>query len=77
VQGRGKNKGSHLANLRPWGVGGRVKRVWRTFLHSQECGNEEGSGMGQGERDSGKGASGALRGHYGFMHNVEMSGSGF
>jgi hypothetical protein len=33
--------------------------------------------MGRGERDSGKGASGAVRGHYGFMHNVEMSGSGF
>ena len=32
--------------------GGGVKRVWRTFLHSQECGNEEGaewSGAG-GER---------------------------
>ena len=30
-----------------------------------------------GERDSGKGVGGAVRGHYGFMHNVEMSGSGF
>jgi len=48
-----------------------------TFRHSQERGNEEGSGMGRGERDSGKGVGGAVRGHYGFMHNVEMSGSGF
>ena len=49
--------------------------MWRTFLHSQERGDEEGVGLG--ERDSGKGAGGAVRGHYGFMHNVEMSGSGF
>ena len=32
---------------------------------------------GLGERDSGKGVGGAARGHYGFMHNVEMSGRGF
>ena len=51
-----------------------------TFLHSQEGGNEEGvewRGVGWAERDSGKGVGGAARGHYGFMHNVEMSGSGF
>ena len=50
------------------------------FLHSQEGGNEEGvewRGVGWAERDSGKGVGGAARGHYGFMHNVEMSGSGF
>ena len=33
--------------------------------------------MEWGESDSGKGLGGAVRGHYGFMHNVEMSGSGF
>ena len=27
MHGRAKNRGSHLANLRPGGVGGRVKRV--------------------------------------------------
>jgi len=32
---------------------------------------------GWGERDSGKGVGGAVRGQYGFMHNVKMSGSGF
>ena len=30
-----------------------------------------------GGRDCEKGIGGAVRGHYGFMHNVEMSGSGF
>ncbi len=46
------------------------------FLHSQECGIEEGVEWGGG-RDCEKGIGGAVRGHYGFMHNVEMSGSGF
>jgi len=32
---------------------------------------------GWGERDSGEAVGGAVRGYYGFMHNVEMSGSGF
>ena len=74
MQGRGKNNESHLANLRdPEGGGEAGPEV--SFLHSQERGNEEG--VGWGERDSGKGASGAVRGHYGFMHNVEKSGSGF
>ena len=74
MKGRGKNRGSHLANLRPWGVGGRVKRVCgrRSYIPKNVGMRRE-----WGWRDSGKGVGGAVRGHYGFMHNVEMSGSGF
>ncbi len=56
--------------------GAGFKGEGRSYI-PKNVGRRKGVEWGGGRRDSGKGVGGAVRRHYGFMHNVEMLGSGF